>query len=117
MNDKKYLMFIKADWNDADYIYSHREITGIELDIIKRLYPVIISSKIRHNYPIDSFIMDMDEEDYDYKIDFPYSNVITLNEFFVFNKLLPTEYSGEQIHSIKEIWVFDKGTEISLTAS
>ena len=88
----EYTLFIKADWNDADYITEVIVVDEKTLKLVKKICKIIGKEK-RHNWPV-----------YERSKMFPqekYEGLLTEEEIDEFEELIPhCEYG---IHTIDEI--------------
>ena len=62
---ESYVIYIKGDINDADYVYRKSEITLNELAIVRKMANAIINNKHSHNYPVDDEIVSIMDEYYE----------------------------------------------------
>ena len=92
---------IKADWNDADYVYREEACNQENLDIIQRMCRYFKDNG-RQYPPKDINWVDYElcPESFESSL---LSNYVTLNEFLIFNDFMPNGFEGETVHTIESI--------------
>ena len=102
----KKMLYIKADCNDADYLYSFNEINDSVIPLLDRVLSAIKPCKKSHNWPSSEYADSTPEELYEGKL--------TLEEIEEFQGYLPYGEDGMGIHTIEEIKIFEIASETKL---
>lgn len=100
---KKYLLVIKADTNDADYVYTVEEKTEKQLDIerLRRIAKAISTCKANYNWCVGETF----NEEFDVAPEELYKDVLSPEDIEWFDELRPHGEYG--IHTIEYINVYE----------
>ena len=105
--EREYLLIIKADVNDADYITNTENIDGETLELVKKVAALIAKKKSEHRYGHNWNNYESNQAEM-----YP---ELTEEEIQWFDELLPYgTMDGDEIHSIESIKVFEIKNEMKL---
>ena len=106
IEDNTHLVYIKGDWNDADYVYRFEEVTDLEIPLLQKMAQYF--KACGRQYPPSDLIYDGLEYCWD-KDSFNASKIseyVTLEEYETFDEcFVPCGYEGSEVHTIESIVV------------
>jgi len=102
--EKKYLLIIKADTNDADYVESSNYIDESQLELVKRVIGAIKSVKAKENWGTSEYASKS-------VID-TYEDILPVEDLECFDGWVP--YGENGVHTIKSIRLLEVLSEEEL---
>lgn len=102
----KYILIIKVDTNDADYVENSQEVSLDQLEELRPVFKAIKNSKKRHNWNVSEYRHSDEESPQEM-----YVNVLTEDQIDLMNEMTPaTENGFHSIISIKLLTVLEEET-------